>query len=196
LNPITHGLAAWCLAETAPRLTNRERGIVVIAGIAPDIDGIGILPEVLTRNGSHPLLWWSSYHHLLAHNLLFAVLVALVAAVVTKTNRALTAAFAFLAVHLHLIGDLVGSRGPDGYEWPIPYLYPFASQPELTWKGQWKLSGWQNIAITIVLLAVTFVLAWRRGYSPVGLFSSRADLKFVSTLRSRFPGPAPQGRIG
>jgi inner membrane protein len=185
LNPITHALTGWCLAEAVPRLTTRQRGIVVIACIAPDIDGVGIVPEFLTRNGPRPLLWWSEYHHLLAHNLGFACLVAAVAGLAARTNRALTALLAFVAVHLHFLEDIVGSRGPDGYEWPIPYLYP-SRFPELSWSGQWALNAWQNIAITVVLLGITFILAWYRGYSPVGLISSRADRAFVATLRNRF----------
>src|SRR5215471_15991184 len=112
MNPITHGLAGWCLAETSPQLTRRERGIIVLAGAAPDLDGLGFLPELLTRDGSHPLLWWSTYHHVLAHNLAFAFFVGVLAALVAKTHRLLTAALAFVAVHLHLLGDLAGSRGP------------------------------------------------------------------------------------
>src|SRR5260370_15529073 len=119
MNPITHALAAWCLAETAPRLTNRERGVVVLAGVAPDLDGLGIVPELLTRNGSHPLLWWSTYHHVLAHNLAFACLVGVVAALIAKTNRLLTAFFSGFSVHLHFPGDLVCSRGPDWFRRPL-----------------------------------------------------------------------------
>lgn len=186
MNPITHALAAWCLAESVPSLANRERGIVVLAGIAPDLDGLGIVPEMWTRNGPHPVLWWSEYRHLLAHNLAFACLAATIAALCAKTNRAATAVLAFLAVHLHLLGDLIGSRGPDGYPWPIPYFYPFSSR-ELVWSGQWKLNAWPNVLITVVLLFITFALAWRRGYSPVGLVSPAADRAFVGTLWNRFP---------
>ncbi len=187
MNPITHALAAWCLAEAAPQLRNRERGIVVLAGIAPDVDGLGIVPEVLTRNGSHPLLWWSEYHHLLAHNFAFACFAAAVAALCSRAKRRLTALLAFLAVHLHLLGDLAGSRGPDGYSWPIPYLYPFSRSPELVWAHQWKLNAWPNVVLTLILLFVCFALAWKRGYSPLVLISSRADRSFVGALRGRFP---------
>ncbi len=184
VNPITHGLIGWCLAETAPTLTNHHRGIVLVASIAPDLDGLGAVPELLTRNGSHPLFWWSEYHHLVTHNLPFACLVGLVAALLARSKRLLTAGLAFVAVHLHLLGDVTGSRGPDGHQWPLSYLYPFAAQPELAWSGQWKLNGWQNFAITAALLGVTFVLAWRRGYSPIALVSRRADRAFVTALRA------------
>jgi inner membrane protein len=185
MNPITHLLAGWCLAETSPSLTPRERAIVALAGVAPDVDGFGILPELITRDTSRPLLWWSEYHHALAHNLPFAVLCATVAFAATRTHRMRTAVLAFISVHLHLVCDLAGSRGPDGYQWPIPYFAPF-SRAEWSWSGQWALNAWQNIAITIALLIVAFVLAIRRGYSPVGIVSRRADAAFVATLRARF----------
>jgi hypothetical protein len=42
------------------------------------------------------------------------------------------------------------------------------------------------VRFTGVALAATFVLAWRRDYSPVGIFSKRADREFVQALRARF----------
>ena len=180
MNPITHALAGWCLAEAVPGLAKRDRAIVVAASLAPDLDGFGLLPELLTRHSSDPLFWWTDYHHALAHNLLFAIVATAVAAMLSRR----AALLAFAAVHLHLVCDLAGSRGPDGYQWPIPYLAPF-SDLAISWDGQWALNAWPNIAITAALLAATFVLAWLRGYSPVGLLSERADAAFVDALRQR-----------
>jgi inner membrane protein len=187
MNPITHALAGWCLAETVAGLGSRERTAIVIASLAPDADGFGLPFELATRNTSHPLLWWSEYHHALGHNMLLGIVVTIVAAIVSRTRRAVVATLAFCAFHLHLLCDLAGSRGPDGYEWPIPYLFPFSSEPQLTWSGQWALNAWPNVVITVVLLLLTFVLAWRRGYSVLGLLSARADRAFIATLRRRFP---------
>jgi hypothetical protein len=92
-----------------------------------------------------------------------------------------------MSFHLHLMADLLGARGPDGDQWPIPYLLPFSNQWQLTWSGQWALNAWPNFAITGTLIAVTIWLARRRGFSPLELFSRRADAVFVSTLRRRFP---------
>src|SRR6201984_286614 len=71
MSPVTHFLAGWMLSSVAP-LPRREKVLVVAAAVAPDIDGLGLLPELLTRNSSHPLLWFSEYHHLL-HTLAFAL---------------------------------------------------------------------------------------------------------------------------
>jgi membrane-bound metal-dependent hydrolase YbcI (DUF457 family) len=187
MNPITHALAGWTVAEAVPSLSMRDRTVIVLAGIAPDFDGFGIVPELVTRDTTSPLLWWTEYHHLLFHNLPSAIAAASIAALATRGKRALVASLAFVSFHLHLICDLAGSKGPDGYQWPIPYFYPVSPEPQLVWAGQWPLNAWQNIALTVLLLAVTFALAWRRGYSPLGMFSQRADHAFVTTLRSRIP---------
>jgi len=46
------------------RVTGQARTNVGYARLGcPDLDGLGIIPELLTRNSSHPLLWFSLYHH-------------------------------------------------------------------------------------------------------------------------------------
>ncbi|HET7437186.1 MAG TPA: metal-dependent hydrolase [Thermoanaerobaculia bacterium] len=187
MNPITHALTGWCLAEAVPNTTHREKALITFAAMAPDLDGFGIFAELATRNTDTPLLWWTDYHHQLCHNLPFAALLALLAAAIARGHRLRAATLVFVAVHLHLIGDLAGSRGPDGYQWPIPYLFPFTKSVQLVWSGQWALNAWPNIALTVVLLAATAVLAWSRGESIVGLISRRADRAFVAALRARVP---------
>jgi inner membrane protein len=186
MSPITHFFMGWALANSKPTLTKRERAMVTWASVVPDVDGLGIIPEKLTQGSSHPLNWWSDYHHVLGHNLGFALLVTFVAALFAK-QKLWTALLVFLSFHLHLLGDLIGARGPDGDQWPIPYLLPFSNKLQLIWSGQWALNAWPNFMITGVLIAVTVALAWRRGYSPLEMFSRRADAKFIHALRARFP---------
>src|ERR1700686_3666375 len=162
MSPVTHFLTGWVLANSAS-LSRRERTLVTLAGVVPDMDGLGIVAEYLTRNSRHPLEWFSTYHPPL-HSLPFAVVVAAVTFVLA-TQRWKTASLAFLSFHIHLLEDLLGSRGPDGYQWPIPYFMPLSRTGELTWHGQWALNSWPNFVITISLLLATFYLAWIRGYS-------------------------------
>jgi len=183
MHPTTHILTGWCLAELTPNLTRREKATIVIGAAIPDLDGIGVIAELATRDSAHPLLWWSEYHHTVAHNLTFAVLYATVAVFIASARSGW---MSFVAVNLHFLGDVLGSRGPDDYQWPIPYLYPFRHDPQVVWSGQWYLNAWPNFAITAALIAITIVLAWRRGYSVVGLVSRRADAAFVLMLRRRF----------
>lgn len=184
MSPVTHFLSGWVLANSA-RLDRRERAIITLACIVPDVDGLGIIPELLTRNSAHSLLWFTLYHHRL-HTLAFALFVAALAFVLSS-QKWTTAMLALLSFHLHLFEDLLGSRGPDGYQWPIPYLIPFSSRLQLSWHGQWGLNAWPNVAITIVLLSITLWLAWYRGFSPLEMISARADAALVTTLHQRFP---------
>jgi inner membrane protein len=183
MSPVTHFLSGWVLANCA-RLTRRDRAIVTLACIVPDADGLGIVPELLTRSSAHPLLWFSQYHHSL-HNLAFAVVVAVLASTIGSRKWTI-GLLAFASFHLHLLEDLMGSRGPDGYQWPIPYLEPFSSAFNLTWDGQWALNAWPNVALTAGMLIATIYLAWSRGYSPLEMISKKADAAFVHALRLRF----------
>jgi len=245
MSPITHFFAGWMLASAFPAgrpttLTRREKALVVAAAVAPDLDGLGIVPELLTRNTSHPLLWFSQYHHSL-HTLAFALICTLAAYIIagplftsgpvsgftfgpviqgrrrsrslsnvtfapasrepqasgrpspahpTPSHPWLTALLVFISFHLHLLSDLIGARGPDGDQWPIPYLKPFSNSVQLTWHGQWALNAWQNFVITGVLLLATFWMAWRYGSSPVELVSESANQSFILALRRRL-SPKP-----
>ena len=184
MSPVTHFLTGWVFANSAS-LGPRERALVTLACVAPDVDGLGIVAEYLTRHSQHPLEWFSTYHHSL-HSLPFAVVVA-AASFALATQRWKTAGLAFLSFHIHLLEDLLGSRGPDGYQWPIPYFMPLSRSCELIWHGQWALNAWPNFAITIALLLATFYLAWSRGFSPLEMVSLKADAAFVGRLRKRIP---------
>ncbi len=187
MNPVTHLLVGWTVANTTT-LTPRDRALVTVAGVIPDVDGFGMVTDFLTRNSAQPTEWWGEFHHVLAHNLGFGLSVG-VAAFCLSTRRWVAAGLALASFHLHLFGDLIGARGPDGDQWPIPYLSPFVPDWELTWQGQWSLNAWPNFVITGALLLLMFYLAWRRGFSPLELVSGRADRAFVKALRDRFGQP-------
>jgi inner membrane protein len=176
----------WALANSVPSLTKTERAFVTWAGVAPDLDGLGIIADKLTQNSGQPTDWFGKYHHVLGHNLGFALVVAAVTAICTQRKVKMTL-LVLLSFHLHLLADLAGARGPDGYQWPIPYLLPFSNRLQLTWSGQWALNAWPNVAITAALIALAMILARQRGFSPLEMISKKADAAFVGALRSRFP---------
>jgi inner membrane protein len=196
MSPITHFLIGWTVASSAPSLSKRERALVTWASVIPDVDGLGVIADWATRHSPHPLNWWGDYHHILGHNIGFALLVTALAAFLSR-QKLKTASLTFLSFHLHLIGDLLGARGPDGDQWPIPYLLPLSKYPEFTWSGQWALNAWPNFVTTAVLLGIAGCHARNRGYSPLEIFSAKADQVFVETLRARFPRRArPDNSLG
>jgi inner membrane protein len=186
MNPVTHFLAGWLVGCTAD-LSRRDRALICAVSVAPDLDGLGLIADLVSGDTAAGYYWYSRFHHVLGHNILFgAVLVA--AAFCAARRRYVTSLLCLIAFHLHLLGDLVGAKGPGDSFWTIPYLWPFSGR-EWVWEGQWMLNAWPSFAITAGLVAVTLFVAWREGFSPVGLVSERADLVFVETLRSRFGEP-------
>lgn len=183
MSPITHFLVGWTVLERF-HASNRDKAIVVLAGLAPDIDGTGIIIDFMTRAlGLTETNYYQDYHRLLGHGLPFALLLAALAATVA-TERLRVAISAFVCIHLHFLCDLIGSRGSTIDDiWPIHYLSPLSATPALHWAHQWPLVGWQNMLISVVLMAITLQRATRRGYSPLALFSAKADQVLVATLQ-------------
>lgn len=183
----THLMLSWTVANIK-HLPKRDRGLVTLAGIIPDVDILGFFAGLVMGDKEEALIWHFKFHHVLTHNLFFALLF-LAATLTLARQRLITSILSIFSFHLHLLGDLVGSRGPDGYQWPIYYFYPFSVTRGLTWSGQWELNAWPNIVITIVLLCWTIYLAWKNGYSPIEFISPAPDKNFVETLRKRFGQP-------
>ena len=186
MSPITHFLIGWTLANSVPSLDKRERALVTWASVLPDLDGLGVIADRLTRASPHPLNGWGQYHHTVCHNLGFALFVAAISAVLAR-QKLKTTILIFISFHLHLIVDLVGARGPDGDQWPIPYLLPFSRSEHLVWSGQWALNAWPNMAITAVLIGAALIWARQRGFSPLEMISTRLDGSLVGAIRARFP---------
>ena len=184
MNPITHLLVSWVIADSSD-LEKKERLTVTLSGIIPDIDSFGIVVEQLTKESERPLLWWSDYHHVFGHNLGLGILVAIVVFIIAN-QKWKTMGLAILCFHLHLLFDIIGAKGPDGYQWPIPYLLPFSDSIQLTWKYQWEINAWPNFVITTAAIIMVFYNAWKHGYSIIEIFSKKIDRAFVKTLQNRF----------
>lgn len=182
MNPLTHLMVGWSVAELTP-LARRDRAFVGWAALLPDFDGAGILVDFAT--GTPPSVGlYGQYHHVLGHNVAVAALASGLAWFFAE-RRALCAFLVCVSFHLHLLGDLVGSAGPEGSIWTLAYLVPFDDRT-FGWAGQWELNAWPNLAISAVLLAWLVVLGVRRGRTPVELVSLRADARVVEALRARF----------
>ncbi|MGN6554403.1 MAG: glycosyl hydrolase family 18 protein [Verrucomicrobiota bacterium] len=182
MSPETHLLASWLIA--AKTTSNpRDCRLVALAGILPDLDGAGLIVDVVGRAIGHPTDLYQHYHHWLLHGASGAFLIAVTLGGFAR-ERWRVGLLAFALVHLHLLCDLVGSRGPtlDDF-WPIHYLGPFSTTPVWIWKGQWRLDGWQNRYLSVGLFAWAFWLATKRTDSVVGVFNRRADSVFLKVIQ-------------
>src|SRR5277367_4757241 len=112
MSPITHLLASWIVAAQTTD-NPRDRRLVTLAGVAPDLDGLGILIDI--ANGSFArghCFYYPTYHHWLGHGLPAALICSLVLAAFAR-RRLRVLGLSFLVFHLHLLCDLAGSRGPE-----------------------------------------------------------------------------------
>lgn len=186
MSPITHFLVGWSALERALP-ARRDKALVTLAGLAPDLDGLGIVVDFATRRlGLPETNYYQDFHRLYGHGLAAALVIAL-AVFALATSRRRAAVLAFVCVHLHFACDLVGSRGSGPEDiWGIWYFAPFSTAHEIAWSGQWPLVGWQNMAITAVLLALVLRRALSTGYSPLAIVSARADAALIAALRARF----------
>jgi len=89
-----------------------------------------------------------------------------------------------ITFHLHLLCDLLGSRGPSPADlWPICYSEPLFRHPVWFWKGQWRLDGWQNQLASVVVFALSIWVAARRGFSIAEFSGARVDAAVVGVLQ-------------
>lgn len=191
MSPITHGLLSWVLGERALK-DDRDVALVAAAGIAPDLDSAGIVVDAANNFlGRAPTDFYASLHHWLLHGVAGALAVsALLSIGAREKGKVLVGSL--IAFHLHLLCDVLGSRGPDAGEgiWPLYYLGPFTTKSGvMIWQDQWLLNGWQNVSLTLGLLIWTFYVAWRSDRSPFLPWARRVHDGFVGALRGRFGTP-------
>lgn len=186
MSPITHFLVGWTALERS-QSKDRDKALVVLAGLAPDLDGLGIIVDFATRAlGLAETNYYQEIHRIYGHGLPGALVISAVVAGLA-TSRARAALWSFIAVHLHFVCDIVGSRGKGAEDiWGIAYLSPLADKPVFEWSGQWELISWQNTLITVLLLTWTLARGIRTGYTPLRLASTKADGQVVAALRKRF----------
>lgn len=187
MGPVTHGLISWWVANARP-MARRDRLLVFLAGVLPDIDG---LPILFSRD------LYFRWHHIACHNLCFGLICfGLIALLAEK--RLLCVGLAFVSFHLHLAGDYFGSGGWDGrflHVWPLPYLYPLVGGwdgdtfvgPAWYWNTwQWPLSSWINQLVSMIGLAGLIYTGVYLDRTWFEFVTPRFDEQFCATLRKWF----------
>jgi hypothetical protein len=169
VNPIVHAELSWLGAQKLG--TRRDRLLVTLGGVLPDLDGLTLL-------GGEDL--YGQWHHVLTHGFASALVISAALAAFADRKRAVFG-LALAAFHLHLLCDLAGS-GPG---WPLFYFWPF-SRAQQFWDGQWDLASWQNSLIGLGATLAVLACAKPFGRTMVELFSPGADAKVVAAIRKRF----------
>jgi inner membrane protein len=186
MSPGAHLLASWLLANGAG-LERRERRLVALAGVLPDLDGLGVLVDIGNGWRGTESDFFSKYHHLYGHNLMTGLGLSLGMSLLATKRRLLVFGLSLATFHLHLLCDLVGSKGPDGYQWPIWYLFPFDKTYQWIWRGQWDLNAWPNLVLLFAMFIGAVVWSSRQRYSFIEVISVRLDRAIFAALDRRWP---------
>lgn len=168
--PGSHLVFSWLVAVNVLR-DRRERSIVALVGVAPDIDGMGVIIDKISGSTNY----YAQYHHVVGHGIFSAILFAAIAALLAKVQKLTVFCLSFFVMHLHILCDIVGSKGPDGYQWPIYYLFPLNQAFGITWPHQWALNAWQNVLFMVLLLFVSGYYAATRKITFLEVFSERLN---------------------
>lgn len=131
---------------------------------------------------------YANYHHLLLHNVTFGAVVTAVSARWIGLRPG-PLALVFLAFASHLVGDYCGS-GP----WPLWPWQPL-SRAMYFCRGWWDVVSWQNTVITAGTIAVTLLIAARRGYTPLEFLHQGVERVLVETVQLR-ARPTPCATCG
>lgn len=178
MNIITHALVGWCIGRQVSAKPT-DALLLTIASVAPDIDAAGAVFDLF--KGSE-MVWFTELHHKFGHNIFAGIVLLLFIYYFSKSYR--IAFWAFIIFHFHLLCDLAGAKGPDGFQWPIYYFYPL-SDKGYTWSGQWEINAWPNLVFTIFLIIWFLKQAMDTDFSPIGWISEKADKSFIMTLKNR-----------
>jgi len=185
MSPGAHFIASW-LVGVAGTDNARDRKLVTLAGVLPDLDGLGLVADVVNgwfTGGKAGWHYYHRYHHYLTHGWPAAlVITGLLVCFARRKGR--TALLCLLTFHLHLLCDLLGSRGPGPEDfWPILYSAPLFRKPVWIWPGQWPLYCWQNGLIFAALLIPAVWISARNDFTFLEIFGRRVDSTFARMLR-------------
>ncbi len=171
-----HLAISWLIGHRLPE--RRDRRLVTWAGVLPDLDALSLLGGAGT---------YSEYHHVVTHGVVAAVVVTAACTALAR-QRARVLLLSFLAFHVHLVCDLLGS----GRDWPIVYFYPFSRHEFYTPYG-WPLASPQNAVVWLAAVALTIYVGITRGRTFAEAFMpARADAAVVKALRDIYARFSPR----
>lgn len=183
MTPPQHFIISWVVANTAT-LDRRSRLCITLSGLLPDLDGLGYFVDRANLRFDIYSHYYVQYHHLFGHNIFFGLLIAGISAYLCQ-RKFVVFGLSLLAFHLHLLADLAGSMGGDGFQWPIYYLYPALPNFVLTWDGQWELSSWKNSVIGVSFFIISLIIAYYKRVTFFEFFSKRFETKVIEVLKHR-----------
>ncbi len=187
----SHLLISWFAAEAAGLRSSRDRRIVALSGLAPDIDVLAYLGAIVYFGLDKELAFehvWQVVHHRYTHGLGFVLLTGIVTFIVASRGTmpsemalrraAGVAVLSMIASIVHVFCDVVGG-GPT---WPVYPLWPVS---DFSWavNWSWTLADWPNTVILFMCLAGMMLYAKKSGHSAMESLNYKLDRWFVTIIQ-------------
>lgn len=150
----THGLMGWVAAHQSRQPLSHQLWLLM-ASVAPDIDGISLLGGVQS---------FQKWHHTFGHCWLFAIFFGGICLLWTRSIKTTSCSLAL--IFLHHFCDWIGSAGPGPSPWPIYWNWPLDSRPYV-YSHQWELNAWPNLLVTISLIVLVSRQIHKSGQTPL-----------------------------
>ena len=194
----SHLLISWFGAEAAGVASARDRRIVALSGLAPDIDVLAYLGGIVYFGFDKELALehvWQVVHHRYTHGLGFTLLTGCIAFIIASRGTQMeqrayrraggVALLSMAASMVHVFCDVVGG-GPN---WPV---YPVWPVSDLAWAVDWSwtLADWPNTVILFLCLAGMMLYAKKSGHSPLESINYNLDRWFVTIIQTGSSAPA------
>src|SRR3954466_4813666 len=99
------------MVATRATSNSRDRKLVTLAGILPDLDGLGVLADItgsMLSGKDNTFFYYQRYHHYLLHGWPGALVVTGLLLFFARQHWRV-ALLCLLMFHLHLVCDLLGS---------------------------------------------------------------------------------------
>lgn len=198
----SHLLISWFGAEAAGVASPRERRIVALSGLAPDVDVLAYLGGIVYFGFDKELALehvWQVVHHRYTHGLGFALLTGCITFLIASRGTQMgqrdyqraagVALLSMAASMVHVFCDVVGG-GPN---WPVYPIWPFT---DLAWAVDWSwtLAEWPNTVILFLCLAGMMLYAKKSGRSPLESINYKLDKWFVRIVQTGSSAPAGNQR--
>jgi membrane-bound metal-dependent hydrolase YbcI (DUF457 family) len=178
MSPLTHWQLGSLLAHVRP-YNLRERRFIMLAAVAPDVDGAFIFFLSPDENGvclgQGP--WFEALHHTFGHSLFFGLLISLAFALYNRARRLELFFICLLSFTLHLASDFLtnGPSWPHHPFWPLPwtlFVDHYFHVPDLERIQMVYLQYF----FMILIFAGVVIIYLKKGRTFLELISPRLDL--------------------
>jgi hypothetical protein len=183
-------MISWFAADAVGINSAKDRRIIALSGLAPDIDVLAYLGGIVYFGFDKDLAFehvWQVVHHRYTHGLGFILLTGIVSFIIVSRgsmrkdvvfHASGIAILSMIASMVHVFCDIVAG-GPT---WAVFPLWPFS---DFGWAVNWSwvLADWTNTAILFSCLAGMMFYAKTTGRSPLESINYDLEKWFVTIVQ-------------